>query len=113
MDTTYGCVFVEVAKKLSSNLTSGSYQYDWENKQTYPLSQEDLDTIIYTLSTEDTPLFTVENNNSIFSFSDNGFFSVTSKNTNSIVLSNDLSLVQVNGLRIMLEQAKIKTYGWN
>lgn len=112
MVITFGCVFVEIAQSLSSTDITGNVYYDWENKQTFPLSQEALDALIFTLSNQDTECF-IEENNFKFSFTMDNSGYYTLYNHNDLLLSNDLSLVQVNGLRIMLEQAKIKTYGWN
>lgn len=102
-------MFIDVASKIET--PSDSNQYDWVNKQTYPLSQEALDAFIYTISNQDSENFTCKNNGTSFIFTSSGWFSVLKKQ--DILFSSDLSLVQVNGLRIMLEQAKIKTYGWN
>ena len=106
MDITYGCVFIEIAKK------NGTNSYDWVNKQIFPLSSDSLDSLIYVLSNKGQPNIFVNNNTSDFRFT----FSASGKWT----LSNELELLedsihnyQVNGLRILLEQAKIKIHGWN
>lgn len=106
MDITYGCVFIEIAKK------NGTNSYDWVNKQIFPLSSDSLDSLIYVLSNKGQPNIFVNKNTSDFMFT----FAVSGKWT----LSQDLYLLedsihdyQVNGLRILLEQAKIKIHGWN
>jgi len=100
-------VFIEVAKKINtSNL------YDWENKQIFPLSYEALDAIIYTLSFKESEQF-LHKNTLEYTFTIDNIGRYSLYDSKQLLVYSDLSLVQVNGLRIMLEQAKIKTYGWN
>lgn len=76
------------------------------------MSQEALDALIYTLSFKESEQFIHKNTlNYTFTFSNTGNYALY--DTDNRLIFSDLSLVQVNGLRIMLEQAKIKTYGWN
>lgn len=100
-------MFIEIAKKSDT-----ANHYIWEDKQTFPLSQEALDALIYTLSFKESEQFIQKNTEEyFFTMTSNGFYSLYNKK--ELLLKSDLSLVQINGLRIMLEQAKIKTYGWN
>lgn len=103
-----GCVFIDVANILNQkdNIT----HYDWENKITFPLSQYELDNLIYTLSNQDLK-FIVSNGDYEFSMSSFGLYLAESKGKQ--VISDVIEHVSINSLRFMLEQAKIKTYGWN
>lgn len=106
MDITYGCVFIEIAKK------NGTNSYDWVNKQIFPLSSDSLDSLIYVLSNKGQPNIFVNKNTSdfMFTFSDSGRWTLSNESNS---LEDSLHDYQVNGLRILLEQAKIKIHGWN
>lgn len=99
-------MFIEIAKK------NGTNSYDWVNKQIFPLSSDYLDSLIYVLSNKDQSNIFVNKNTSDFMFtlSSSGRWSL-SKDLDS--LTDSIYDYQVNGLRILLEQAKIKIHGWD
>lgn len=111
MDIIYGCVFIEIADILNQTDITGNRYYDWGNKQTFPLLQSSLDDIIYTLSNKDT--FTCIKNDKDYYLTLTSYGAYKLEFKDKEVASDSIELVSVNSLRFMLEQAKIKTYGWD
>lgn len=107
MGITCGCVFVDIAKATKKD-TENTLFYDWENKITVPLSQDNLDSLIYLLSFYEKTLHIMQPNKVLTFAVDNEYTIKTDK----VEITDSLTPSQANGLRIMLEKAKVKTYGW-
>lgn len=104
-----GCVFLEVAPLLKK-ADNGTNNYDWSNKFVFPLTQKDLDSLIFDLQTQDA-VFTISNKTEKFELTSYGNYSLIKDEKE--VLTDTLIFASVKSLIFMLQQAKIKTYGWN
>lgn len=110
-NTLPGHVFVESAPLLKKE---GSInKYDWEhNKISFQLNSNDLDLLLYGMKSN--KYSTIKKNNKEFSLDCNkesNIFKLKNKES-GIETTIQLEQESMHGLQLLLQQAKLRIYGW-
>lgn len=108
-NTHHGHVFVEGAPFLKREGNANKYNWE-ESKITLQLNTNDLDKIIHGMAYPITQGFNIEKNNKFFSFKGTTF-TLSSKELNT-TLEIELTPAQNSGLLLLMQQAKLRIYGW-